>query len=41
MDPELLPYRPGVGIMVLNARGQVWVGQRRHRPGNDAAGGLW
>ncbi|KQT87509.1 RNA pyrophosphohydrolase [Aurantimonas sp. Leaf443] len=25
---ETLPYRPCVGIMVLNAKGQVWTGRR-------------
>lgn len=27
-DPRELPYRPCVGVMVLNAEGKVWVGQR-------------
>ena len=27
-DPKDLPYRPCVGVMVLNKDGQVWVGQR-------------
>lgn len=27
-DPETLPYRPCVGIMLLNADGKVFVGQR-------------
>lgn len=27
-DVSHLPYRPGVGIMLLNAHGQVFVGQR-------------
>ena len=27
--PEPLPYRPCAGIMLLNAQGQVFVGQRR------------
>ena len=26
VDPETLPYRPCVGIMVLNRDGLVWVG---------------
>ena len=26
--PSGLPYRPGVGIMLLNADGKVFVGQR-------------
>jgi putative (di)nucleoside polyphosphate hydrolase len=28
IDPESLPYRPCAGIMLLNADGQVFVGQR-------------
>ncbi|MCS6986177.1 MAG: RNA pyrophosphohydrolase [Sphingomonadaceae bacterium] len=28
MNVESLPYRPGVGVMLLNPRGQVFVGQR-------------
>lgn len=27
-DPAQLPYRPCVGIMIVNARGLVWVGRR-------------
>lgn len=41
MDPNSLPYRPCVGIMVLNAQGEVWIGRRTHRPGKEAAGGWW
>ncbi|MBB3236099.1 RNA pyrophosphohydrolase [Phyllobacterium endophyticum] len=28
VDPESLPYRPCVGIMVLNRQGLVWTGHR-------------
>lgn len=28
MDPEALPYRPCVGVMLLNRQGLVFVGQR-------------
>ncbi|MBB5685206.1 RNA pyrophosphohydrolase [Sphingobium boeckii] len=28
IDPETLPYRPCAGVMILNAEGQVFVGQR-------------
>ena len=36
-------YRPGVGIMLLNAAGYVFIGQRRPKRGADAAGNahLW
>ncbi|MBW3096708.1 RNA pyrophosphohydrolase [Pseudohoeflea sp. DP4N28-3] len=36
---DSLPYRPCVGIMVLNAKGKVWVG-RRLSVGNSEAGGV-
>lgn len=28
-DPATLPYRPCVGVMLMNARGELFVGQRR------------
>jgi len=28
VDPETLPYRPCVGLMVLNRQGLVWAGRR-------------
>ena len=28
IDREGLPYRPAAGVMLLNAEGKVWVGQR-------------
>lgn len=36
MTPEQiaeLPYRPNVGVMLMNAQGRVWVGQRIDNPG--------
>ena len=27
-DPKTLPYRPCAGLMILNAEGKVFVGQR-------------
>lgn len=35
IDPESLPYRPCVGLMVLNARGLVWVGRRVAEPDSE------
>ncbi|HYE50420.1 MAG TPA: RNA pyrophosphohydrolase, partial [Azospirillaceae bacterium] len=32
IDPELLPYRPCVGIMLLNGQGHVFVGRRKDTP---------
>lgn len=31
-DPQNLPYRPCVGIMLVNDRGQIWVGRRTDTP---------
>ena len=28
-----LPYRPNVGIMLINGRGEIWVGERFSLPG--------
>ncbi len=39
-DPAELPYRAGVGIMVLNPAGKVWVG-RRADAANDAEARCW
>ncbi|WP_182085980.1 RNA pyrophosphohydrolase [Aureimonas sp. ME7] len=39
-SPDTLPYRPCVGIMVLNARGQVFVGRRIAEPKGEMDGAL-
>ncbi len=36
-----LPYRPCVGIMVINREGLVWVGQRADMPGDAEGSGQW
>ncbi|GIL00495.1 MAG: RNA pyrophosphohydrolase [Alphaproteobacteria bacterium] len=38
-----LPYRPCVGVMVLNRDGRVWVGRRKVGPGDELSGSaqLW
>jgi putative (di)nucleoside polyphosphate hydrolase len=43
VDPETLPYRPCVGIMVLNRDDHVWVGHRIAEPDGEMAGSpqLW
>jgi len=43
VDPESLPYRPCVGLMVLNKSGLVWAGRRIVIPGDemDGATQLW
>lgn len=35
VDPKTLPYRPCVGIMVLNRQGKVWMGHRIAMPGGE------
>ena len=41
MDLTSLPYRPCVGIMVLNAKGQVWLGRRHDAPTEAEGPGSW
>lgn len=36
IDPETLPYRPCVGVVLINADGQIWTGQRL-----DSASPAW
>ncbi len=38
VDPESLPYRPCVGVMVLNREGLVWTGHRIAQPDSEFAG---
>ena len=38
VDPETLPYRPCVGIMVLNRDGLVWAGRRIAIADSEMAG---
>jgi putative (di)nucleoside polyphosphate hydrolase len=38
VDPETLPYRPCVGIMLLNRDGLVWTGRRIPKPDSEFAG---
>jgi len=40
-DFSKLPYRPCVGIMLLNAQGLVWVGRRIQKWEGDGAESLW
>lgn len=42
-DLARLPYRPCVGIMVLNATGLVWTGRRKVKAGDELEGAsrLW
>ncbi len=36
-----LPYRPCVGIMLINRRGLVWVGRRRPKWAGDKSAHIW
>lgn len=38
IDRDSLPYRPCVGIMLLNAEGLVWCGRRIPEPDSEYAG---
>ncbi len=42
-DPASLPYRPCVGVMVLNNEGKVWIGQRIKEGNTEYSGSpkLW
>ena len=41
IDPLSLPYRPCVGIMVVNRDGLVFVGRRADMPGDAEGRGTW
>ena len=41
MRHEDLPYRRNVGIMLLNAQGQVWLGRRFDKPNDEGVGQWW
>ena len=41
MDAAGLPYRPCVGMMVLNRAGQVWIGRRHDAPDEAEGPGAW
>lgn len=40
-EPAALPYRPCVGVMLLNAQGQAFVGRRSEREGASEGEGRW
>ena len=40
-ERERLPYRPCVGVMLLNAQGHVFVGRRADRAGAPEGVGTW
>jgi putative (di)nucleoside polyphosphate hydrolase len=40
-DPDGLPYRPCVGIMLINAEGRVFIGRRADHDGEPEGRGAW
>jgi putative (di)nucleoside polyphosphate hydrolase len=40
-NPTTLPYRPCVGVMVLDRQGSVWVGRRADAPNRPEGWGTW
>ncbi len=38
IDPDQLPYRPCVGVMVLNSDGLVWIGRRLAEDNSESDG---
>ena len=41
VKPEIVAYRPCVGVMLINARGLVWVGRRFEKQNDDGVGKWW
>ncbi len=41
MDPTALPYRPCVGVMVINRDGLIWVGRRIEATQRNEGSGNW
>jgi putative (di)nucleoside polyphosphate hydrolase len=41
LDPQPLPFRVSVGIMLLNREGKVWVGRRRPKWAGDHTAKIW
>ena len=41
IKPEIVAYRPCVGVMLINAQGLVWVGRRFEKQNDDGVGKWW
>ncbi len=41
VKPEIVAYRPCVGVMLLNAQGLVWIGRRFEKQNDDGVGKWW
>jgi putative (di)nucleoside polyphosphate hydrolase len=39
--PEITAYRPCVGIMLLNSKGEPWIGRRFEKQNDDGIGKWW
>ena len=39
--PEISAYRPCVGIMLLNSKGEAWIGRRFEKQNDDGIGKWW
>ena len=39
--PEITAYRPCVGIMLLNSKGEAWIGRRFEKQNDDGIGKWW
>ena len=40
-EPKSLPYRPCVGIMLINPAGHIWLGHRMDEPNDEGTGTWW
>ena len=41
MRPDITDYRPCVGIMLLNAKNEAWIGRRFEKQNDDGIGKWW
>jgi putative (di)nucleoside polyphosphate hydrolase len=41
LPPRDLPYRPCVGIMLINREDRVWMGRRSDKPNDEGSGHWW
>jgi putative (di)nucleoside polyphosphate hydrolase len=41
VKPEIVAYRPCVGVMLLNTQGLVWIGRRFEKQNDDGIGKWW
>jgi putative (di)nucleoside polyphosphate hydrolase len=41
LPPRDLPYRPCVGIMLINRDDRIWIGRRSDKPNDEGSGHWW